>query len=65
MANAANKGSGARDRGTTAKTGANSIARSRESAPSTKTSVDPQLRVFGTSSQFRGIGTGVPGDPRK
>jgi len=51
-------------RGTTAKTGRRFIATSGRVSPSTKTS-KPAKPTFGTSSQFRGIGRGVEGDPRK
>lgn len=44
--------------------GEKAIAKSQQVSPSTKTPKAPSP-VFGTSSQFKGIGRGVPGDPRK
>lgn len=52
------------DRGTTKSTAEMFRQKSQKVNPSTKTSKQPQ-NVFGTSSQFRGVQTGDPGDPRK
>jgi hypothetical protein len=49
---------------TTRKTGERWMARSRQHSPSTKRPKPPG-RVFGTSSQFAGVGAGRPGDPRR
>lgn len=51
-------------RGTTRSTG-NSFRRSTTKASSSTKSRKPAGRVFGPSSQFRGVGRGVKGDPRK
>lgn len=41
------------------------IAKTKQVSPSTKVAKPAQERVFGPGSQFRGIGVGVKGDPRK
>ena len=51
-------------RGTTTKTGMAFTRKSRQVSPSTKRRKAPGP-VFGDSSQFRGVGRGVPGDPRR
>ncbi len=52
--------------GTTRKTGEYFKQVSTQNArPSTKKSKPGSLAVFGTSSQFKGIGRGKKGDPRK
>ncbi len=50
---------------TTRKTGERFVRMSRKSSPSTKSRKTPQKRVFGSSSQFKGVRVGSPGDPRK
>ena len=49
---------------TTRKTGQAFTAKSRRVSKSTKTRKAPG-RMFGTSSQFRGVGVGVAGDVRR
>lgn len=49
---------------TTTEQGARMIERSRQVSRSTKVA-KPSKPVFGTSSQFKGIGRGAKGDPRR
>ena len=44
--------------------GERAIAKSKSVSPSPKRSKSPGS-VFGSSSQFKGVGQGVPGDVRK
>ena len=56
----------ARKVGTTRDTGEYFMQVTKANAsPSPKKSKPGSLAVFGTSSQFKGIGRGVKGDPRK
>ena len=56
----------AKHRGTTTSAASETIQRSKQgsAATSTKSKKAPG-QVFGTSSQFKGVGVGRPGDPRK
>jgi len=51
-------------RGTTTST-ADSFKRKSHGVSRSTKNAKPAGRVFGTSSQFRGVGNGVQGDPRK
>ena len=52
-------------RGTTKKTADRFITKSRRSSPSTKQRKPAKRNPFGSSSQFKGVFVGVPGDPRR
>lgn len=56
----------AREYSTTTEQGRKTIATSKRVSPSTKRPKPSRgMAVFGTSSQFKGIGRGRKGDPRR
>lgn len=53
-------------RGTTQSAAKTFIDYSKNGSPSTSTKTPkPSGNVFGPKSQFKGVGRGIPGDPRK
>ncbi len=55
----------AKHNSTVTQTGQKMMMLSRRSSPSTKRRKAGTRAIFGTSSQFKGIGRGKRGDPRK